>query len=134
MKNTLITVVLAVVSGLVVSNALVPNFAAAEGDVCPAVILCDENGHYYAGVDPNSPCAQHQHQFCTERRLQAEVNLAVATRFRRYTKRYSKCTKWAERVAGRRPAAQRAVTMKELKARSCSKYAARAKKWNAAVR
>lgn len=119
---------------LIAVIALVPSWAVAEAEVCPAVLLCDENGRYYAGVDPKSPCAQHQQEFCSELRLRAESNRSRIARLIRYTKRYSKCNQWADRASRRVPKARQESWAKALKGRSCAKYAAKAKKLSAMSR
>jgi len=108
--------------------------SAQEGGLCPAVVLCDENGHYYEWVDPTSSCSQHQHQFCTERRIAAEANRARAKRLRHYTRGYARCLTWAKNVAREQSLRGRKVSERKLRSERCEKYAVRVKKLNAATR
>jgi len=89
---------------------------ADDGLVCPQVVLCDAKGHYYDWVDPNDPCTDYQHQFCTERQLAAKQSDARSKRLQQLTRSYAKCLTWAKRSA--RGDTQRARRLSERSLRA----------------
>jgi hypothetical protein len=128
MKRILVAFVLAILPSVAVSTSV----AIAEDLYCPAVMFCDDNGRYYDWVDPLSPCALAQADYCTKLSDQSKAARTRSVRIVRYTKRYSQCISWADRASRRVAADRRAAWAKALKERSCNKYAVRAKKLSAA--
>ena len=128
MKRILVAFVLAILPSVAVSTSV----AIAEDLYCPAVMFCDNNGRYYEWVDPLSPCALAQADYCTKLSDQSKAARTRSVRIVRYTKRYSQCISWADRASRRVAADRRAAWAKALKERSCTKYAVRAKKLSAA--
>jgi hypothetical protein len=101
---------------------------AADDLICPAVMLCDENGRYLPGVDPASPCAQAQERYCSGLRFKAEETRASAMKMRFYSKRYGKCLKWVEKVSRTVRLEKRAARAKVLRVKTCAKYSRKIRK------
>lgn len=117
---------------IVFSLCVMPLSAVAEdGLICPAVILCDQNGEFFDWVDPTTECAQ-QDVFCSTRRLAAEQNEVNTKRLRHYTRVYSRCLNGVKKelrkkVARRHSTEVRRSQEQKLKAKRCGKYAKRLK-------
>jgi len=99
-----------------------------DGGVCSARVLCDENGHYYEGVDPDSQCAQEQHQYCAELRHRTDLGRSTVMKMRFYSKRYGKCLKWVEKVSRTVRLEKRAARAKVLRVKTCAKYSRKIRK------
>lgn len=125
---------------IVISLCVTPlSVVAQEGLICPAVMLCDQNGEYFEWADPTTECAKQQHEFCSKRRLAAEQNEVETKRLRHYTRVYSRCLNGVEKelrkkVARGHSAKAQRLQEKKLKAKRCGKYAKRVRKLTGSTR